>query len=202
MNTIAGGKKKKLWKGKNDGWRALNEKGRRKQKEEGRVWWEELEWEGGQGHSISTISTIIPSVPAWAEAGFSNQFHFHSWKWASWATASWVIIVLSPFWLGTELTEVRAKASGARGHGFWLIFCQSCKVFWSLLDWLWVITSSTGFHRVQEDLNNGPQRQCEVFWHGRWTKFWHFLLKPTVQCGTMGCLGLFYGLPTRCAFSL
>lgn len=48
---------------------------------EGRVWWVELEWEGGggQGHSISTISTIIPSVPAWADVGFSNQFHFHSW---------------------------------------------------------------------------------------------------------------------------
>lgn len=33
---------------------------------------------GGEGSSISTISTIIPSVPAWAGVGFSNQFHFHS----------------------------------------------------------------------------------------------------------------------------
>ena len=33
---------------------------------------------GGVRQSISTISTIIPSVPGWADAGFSNQFHFCS----------------------------------------------------------------------------------------------------------------------------
>lgn len=33
---------------------------------------------GGGGLSISTISAIIPSVPAWVDEGFSNQFHFHS----------------------------------------------------------------------------------------------------------------------------
>lgn len=56
-------------------------KERDRQCEERRARWVELELEGGeggQGHSISTISTIIPSVPAWADAGFPNQFHFHS----------------------------------------------------------------------------------------------------------------------------
>lgn len=56
---------------------------------------------GGPRRSISTISTIIPSVPVWAGAGFSNQFHFHSWCCGgeSWLNARWVIIFLSPFWL-------------------------------------------------------------------------------------------------------
>lgn len=33
----------------------------------------ELVW--GEGHSIRTISTIIPSVTIWPGGGFSNQFH-------------------------------------------------------------------------------------------------------------------------------
>lgn len=33
---------------------------------------------GGGDLSISTISSIIPSFPAWVDDGFSNQFHFHS----------------------------------------------------------------------------------------------------------------------------
>lgn len=71
--------KERIVKGNYDGQRAFMKKERHKQRDGRR--WVELKWEGGgrQGHSISTISTIIPSVPAWADAGFSNQFHFHSW---------------------------------------------------------------------------------------------------------------------------
>lgn len=49
-------------------------------------------------------------------------------RWESWVNAGRVIIILSLFWFGTE---VLGGGGGTERHGFWLIFCQLCKVFWS-----------------------------------------------------------------------
>lgn len=54
-------------------------------------------------------------------------------QWESWVAASWVIIVLSPFWLGTE-QRWGEKLWGQRDMGFGWYFANSAKfyeVFWS-----------------------------------------------------------------------
>lgn len=54
-------------------------------------------------------------------------------QWESWVAASWVIIVLSPFWLGRE-QRWGGKLRGHRDMGFGWYFANSAKfyeVFWN-----------------------------------------------------------------------
>lgn len=70
---------------------------------------------GGQGQSISTISTIIPSVPAWAEAGFPNQFHFHSWCYSG--RADWLPVGSLSSCPHFGMGQSRGEAGGGGSFG-------------------------------------------------------------------------------------
>lgn len=111
--------KEKVVKGKNDGQKALAKTERFKQSRDRRVWWVELVREGrgggGQGQSISTISTIIPSVPAWAEAGFPNQFHFHSWCYSG--RADWLPVGSLSSCPHFGMGQSRGEAGGGGSFG-------------------------------------------------------------------------------------
>lgn len=78
--------------------------------------------------------------------------------------------------LAWDCAEVKEKETGFR-----LMFCQLCKVSRSPLEQLRSFTSSGCFHLGQKDLNDGLQRRCDVFWHGRWTECLRCHLELTVH---------------------
>lgn len=116
-------------------------------------------------------------------------------QWESWVAASWVIIVLSPFWLGTEQRWGR-KLLGNRDMGFGWYFANSAKFgndsepsqvpeAFILVSRIWILAcrdSVKSFDMVNE------------------RGFWSSQLKLTVQYSSVGCLGFLQSLPARLCF--
>lgn len=145
---------------------------------------------GGLGHSIRTISTIIPSVQSSTDEGFSNQFHFHAW-WLSERQSGHYLLVPILVW---DRAGVREEAWESQDHGFGY-FAKSSKfdeVFWGCCESTQIPLAFIMVSRIWN---------CEVFRHCRWTFLWCFHSKPTVQSSSMGCLCHSQWLPTRSAVS-
>lgn len=88
----------------------------------------------GEGHSIRTISTIIPSVPVWPGGGFSNQFHFRS-------EATVVGLWVGSLWCCSSLGSGQSRDEGWQGElwgwkdvksgRLFFFFSVSSKFYWS-----------------------------------------------------------------------